>query len=195
MPYFVIEKQPVFMTVKKHEKVRKEALKDKDAGFRIGSMIVSSYSKNKQKEEAEGLMYNVLKSKYDENEESFFSEWVNFELFDKEAQENIWDLLYDYSNYYGHSYLSDTRNGIDKILDDIIENSYSYPMGQVFLLNHLVQPRKWYWKYTSKIRDRNIKILINSGKVVKIIGKLTQFKIIFDSGTILSCGADIFIVP
>lgn len=38
-----------------------------------------------------------------------------------------------------------------------------------------------------KMQDRYIKILINADKVVKIVGNLIHFKIIFDSGTILYC--------
>lgn len=194
MPYFIIEKQPVFMTNKKYKKIRQEALKDKDASFRIGSRIQYSYYKNKEKEEAEKLMYNTLKNKYDENQEIFFSDWVSFDLIGKDAQENIWDLLYDYCNYYGHSYLSDPRSEISKIVDEFVGDSLLYPMGKVFLLNHLVKPHKWYWKYIFKMRNRHIKILISVDKVSRITGNLTQFKIALDNGTILNCGRDILIL-
>lgn len=92
-------------------------------------------------------MYNFLKSKY-ENQKKL-DDWVNFEIIEKEAQENLWELLYDYCLYYGHSYLSNTRDESSKITDDMIGiSSFSYPMGKVFSLNHLMKPRKWYWKYT-----------------------------------------------
>ena len=54
-------------------------------------------------------MFKELNQLYINNPQKFHKEWIEFDLEGKEAKENIWGLLYDYSAYYGNSFLSDKR--------------------------------------------------------------------------------------
>lgn len=195
MSYYFILNQPVFLTFKHLNEIREELAK-KDDRF-IYTSIVMFFSLE-QKKEAEELILKYLEAKYDENPLNFLNEWVNFELFEKEAQDNLWTLLNDYSSYYGHSYISDTRSDWTKVLNDMTgDSSTYYPMGNEFLLNYLTKPYKWYHKYSKKLRNNYVskfvkKIPINISKVIKVNGNPLHFAITFDDGTILNLGSKVF---
>ncbi|WP_422487321.1 hypothetical protein [Gudongella sp. DL1XJH-153] len=182
MPYYVIDKYPVFLTRKKYGILREEALKDKDLMFKMKSTMKSNYHKVKENEEAKSLMYDMLKSEYDNNEENFMFKWVYFDMNGEEGKENIWNLLSDYCTYYGHSYLEEIRDLSSSMIRDILGESYKYPMGELFLLVHEVKPVQWYWKYTAKMKNRYIRAIIDTKRVTSISGVLKEFKIEFDNG-------------
>lgn len=190
MSYYLINKQPIFLSLSRDKQIRKEALKDKDAEYRVASMIAGT----EESIEAQRLMFNVLKAKYDKDPERFYSEWVKFDIVGDEASQNVWDLLYDYCDYHRYAYLSDLRDPVKKIVDDYEGNSYTFPMGRVFVLEHFVKPARWWWKYTHKMSSRTIRLIIPSENVCRLVGDLINF-VIFTKGSMMRCGHDFDIFP
>ena len=190
MSYFIINKQPVFLSWSRYKQIREEALKGKDAIYKISSTIAG----HKETKETQKLMYEVLKAKYDKDPKQFYSEWVKFDIVGDDASRNVWDLLYDYCHYYGYAYLSDLRDFTQKLADDYEGDSYAYPMGQLFALIHLVKPTRRWWKYTHKMTGRIVKLIIISENVHRLVGDLTNFTI-FTKDFQIRCGRDFEILP
>ncbi|MCH7964903.1 MAG: hypothetical protein IH852_13305 [Bacteroidetes bacterium] len=175
MSYFIIDKLPVFLTSDKYNELREEATKDKDASWRVSSMIQG----HKETEEKDELMYELLLKKYQEDKSGFLSKWYSFDIKDSGASINIWDLLYDYSVFYGYSYLEDFRDYPDKLISDYEGESLLYPMGKVFCFTHFVKPKKCWWKFRYKMNGRRIEFIIDVEKVKRINGNLTEFFVHF----------------
>jgi len=152
MPYFIIEKMPVFLSWAQHRILEEEAAKDKSATWRVSSTIAG----NKASEEKSGMMYQALLQKFRQDPDRFRSEWVRFDLSGEEAAANIWDVLYDYCHFRGYGFLSDTRDSVEKIVASYEGESYAYPMGRIFSLNHFVKPAKWWWRFTHRMRGRKV---------------------------------------
>ncbi|MFC1737752.1 hypothetical protein ACFL1G_01735 [Planctomycetota bacterium] len=125
--------------------------------------------------QAQKLMYKFLKSQLEKDPENFVSEWVKFDITGSEAAENVWDLLYDYSCYYGHSYLSELRLPYQQITDDWLGNPLQYPMGKIFAFNHYVKTKRWWWKFTCRMNQRIVWVIINTNEVSRLTGDLRQF--------------------
>ncbi len=183
MPYYLINKHPVFLSWARHKKITEEALKSKDSDYKISSVIAG----RKETKEAEKIIYQTLKSKCDKDPLRFYSDWVKFDLIGGEACQNVWDLLYDYCSYYGYAYLSDLRDFSKKLIDDYMGDSYTYPMGQVFAFNHYVKPARWWWRYTHRMNGRTLTVIIVSKNVTRLVGDLRNFKIYMDNLEII-CG-------
>lgn len=180
MPYYLIENIPVFLTRKKYSELREAVLKDKDAIWRTVSMIQG----NKETDEKNNLMYEMLIKMHREDKAKFLLEWYSFDLINEEASQNIWDLLNDFSAYYGYSYLKDYRDFSDKLKDDHSGENYLYPMGKVFSFNHFVKPAKWWWKYRYRMKGRSIELLIDINKVRRMNGNLKDFYIQFNDSVV-----------
>jgi len=67
-------------------------------------------------------------------------------------------------------------------------------MGKQFAFNHFMKPNKWFWKYTHKMSGRNIQIVIETEKVLRLTGDLKNFEIKTKS-FIIECGKNIIIRP
>ena len=199
MPYFIINKQPVFLFRQRYAALEVEALKNEIARDNaskwtkpenyIGSLIIGPDSREK-----ETLMHNVLERKFKSDPKDFYAKWVSFDLRGAEASLDVWDLLFDYCHLHGYAFLSDLRNIQDKILDSYAGEEYYYPMGKVFSLNHFVKPAKWRWGLTHKMKGRTVRIIIDAGRVNRMVGDLNDF--VVHTGTcLLFCGADFGILP
>src|SRR5713226_9596936 len=158
MPYFIIEKMPVFLSWARYRILEEEAVEDKEAVWRISSKIAGS----KATEEKSALMYDILQRKFTKHPNTFRSEWVHFDLSGGEASANVWDLLYDYCHFRGYAFLSDIRDPLEEVVADYKGENYHHPMGRVFSKNHFVRPAKWWWRFTRGMRGRTIGVLINS---------------------------------
>lgn len=191
MPYYVINNRPVFLFTSRWKKLQKLSLKHKDPEFRFDSMIQGT----KACKEAQKLMYRFLKSQCEKDSEHFNSEWVKFDITGSEAGENVWDLLYDYSCYYGCSYLSDLREPSQQIIDDYLGNQLQYPMGKIFVFNHCVKPGRWWWKYTRKMTRQTISVIINTDDVIKLTGDLGNFRLYAKSFCMQCNGSSTIISP
>lgn len=82
-----------------------------------------------------------------------------------EATENVWDLLYDYCNFYEIGYLSEIRDIDHKIFDDFMGDTVKFPMGESFLLNI-------YSKKRFMVKSNEVNIQINAKDVLRLIGCL-----------------------
>jgi hypothetical protein len=188
--YFVINKQPVFLTALQYKQLRNDALDDKTPEFRIRSMMDGF----KEAGEARGILLKRLNERYFKDPTSFYSKWVRFELIGDEASQNVRDLLNDYCDFYGHGYLSDVRPVTQRLSDDYHGDSFAYPMGKVFVLNHHVNPGRWWWRYTHIMSGRTIRLIIASKEVERIEGDLMSFTI-QTKGFLMKCGQDLEIIP
>jgi len=175
MTYYIIDNKPVFLSWARNRELFSIVSKDKDPIWRIWSRIVG----HKENEEKNELIFDELNKKYLDNPDDFNPNWVEFDLKDKEASENVWDLLYDYCTLYWYAFLSGSYelDLSEKLEADYNLELYRYPMGKVFNLNHFVKPKKWWWKYTYKMKWRVIQVTINTDTVTHIKWNLKEFTI------------------
>ena len=193
MPYYLIKNIPVFLPKSRYKYLFYDVLKNKTAEQCIGAMIEG----RKESVEAMELMYQKLFSEFTIDKNKFMSDWVHFDLQNDEASENVWDLLYDYCNYYGLAYLRDFRDFNDKLMDDVMGDSFNYPMGDIFELCIPFRYKKPMTKFFSFFpfnKKSEIILLINANEVYKLIGELKNF-IIYTNNFILKCDNEIKIVP
>jgi hypothetical protein len=180
MPYFVIEKTPVFLTNEQCLDLRKETNhKELDEKFTINDCQP---------------IYDFLIRKCNENKEEFHKNWVYFKLEKTEAQNNIWDLLYDYSHYYKNSFVDDT-NDYTIMLEKLLPNEVKHPVGRTFWLFYQKKPFKWYNYIFHKKESDFDKILIDMDKVEKIHGKLSSFDVKFNNGSSIWFHKEVSIKP
>lgn len=181
MSYYIVNKQPVFLSYARHKDLEHIISKDKNSLWEISSKI-TGHKENKEKQK---LMFNTLNKKYLDNPDKFKSEWIEFDLKGKEASENVWDLLYNYCHFYGHAFLSDSRDFSEKLIADYEGELYSYPMGKVFAINHFIKFVKWWWKFTHKVNRKTTRVIIDSMKVNCLKGNLKEFEVYFDNYKLL----------
>jgi hypothetical protein len=190
MPYFVVNKQPVFLHNALYNALSEEAFIGKDNLYRARSAI----NKSKESREHDNLMFTALKSKYRQNPEHFNKDWVCFDLVDKDASENVTDLLLDWCRLYGAGYLSDSRDFVQKMTDDYSGNSLAYPLGAEFVFNAMLRPKTFGWGRLLKYSGQNFRLLIRIGNVYRLKGDLSQF-ILISKNFSVKIGNDITILP
>jgi hypothetical protein len=184
MGYYLVDKMPIFLTREREKELRDEVSKDKTPWWQIGSRIAYRNNDNSPNKELERLMFDLIIKKYNSDKQKFISEWYTFDLLGDVASLNAWDLLYDFSTYYGYSFLKDFRDFSEKLEADYSGELFSYPMGKVFSFNHFVKPAKWWWKYRYKMKGRTVELIIDVNKITKINGNLTDFYIHFNDTSI-----------
>nr|WP_312577693.1 hypothetical protein [Sedimentibacter sp.] len=189
MSAFIINNIPVYLTHEKYIEISKKACKDKDWEF----MVSATMQGTEEGKEKRKLIFDELWNLYRNDKEKFISDWSEFELTDKEAEENIYSLLDAYCAYHGYAYLSESRCDMQQIIDSYTFD-YKYPIGKIFSLNHNVKPEHWWWKYSNKMKGRVIRIVIDTRKVKKVIGNLKYFQL-YTENFILLCGKDLEILP
>jgi hypothetical protein len=180
MPFYIINKKPVFLTWERDNKLREQVYGLDNV---ISSRIVQTGEKNKDHK----IFREELNRKYKESPSNFVTEWVKFDLIGEDAKYNVWDLVYDYTCYYRCGYTLDGRDEKRDANIDYSGDNYYFPQGKIFILNHYVEAGKWYWKYTGKFKGRTVKTVIDCMKVERIIGDLSRFLIVFDNYSI-ECG-------
>lgn len=190
MPYYIIDKQPVFLPESRERELRLEALKGKSAT----NVVLSEIAGTKEGAEADELIYQALKAKYAEDPDQFHEDWVHFDLVGRDASDNVWDLLYDYCHYYGCGYLSDLRDFSQQLMDQYFSDPLRYPMGKVFSFNHFVPPRKWWWKYVRRTTGRMLRLVIVTEHVRRLTGELTDF-VVQTTSHLIRCAGDMNILP
>lgn len=183
MAYMVVKGQPVFLHTAARSKVYKEAFRDKDKMWRLGFSIAGF----PHRKEAERLIWRTLRSWQVANPQAFRSQYVEFDMLGNEAQRDVWDLLYDYCCYTGAAQLADTRDAVQAILADWVDDTLNYPMGRVFLLRHRGGPS---WPFKKKRLD----VVIDTTQVVRVAGTLGDF-VIFGHQYDIRCGLDISVTP
>ena len=182
MPYYIINKKPVFLSNNRYTSLKESLLKGKTATQKVASFI-------RNMPEATALdksMYHFLETEYSKNPEVFHKEWVCFDLFGNDASENVWDLLYDYCYYYGITIVRDLRDFTTKLEESYEGLDYNYPMGKIFVLDCYIKPLNRSRKSIfNKIRP-NVSILVNCNNTERLTGELRDF-IIFSRDFIVRC--------
>ena len=193
MSFYEIDKNMVYITDSKYRKILVDELKVTDyKGYYIGT---SSKKKPDDQARHEAMVYDFLKSKYDLDHEYFINEWVNFELTNEEAVNNVWDLLSDYCFYYGHALLTDTRGGQQQMIDELNgDTSYYLPMGNIFALTVKAKHNNFSLRTAFKNTPQT-DILINANKITRIAGRLVWFDIYFDNSSVIHCHNNISVKP
>lgn len=180
MPYFLINKCPVFLTHNRYNILFNEISRDKDADWITSSTI----SGHKEVEEKNLLISEFLLNEFKKNEKHFLNEWFNFNLLGEEAVNNVFDLLYDYSDYYKNSYLKDLRTDSEKLIDDYNSGSYLNPYGKIFMISYLIKQNNWFNNFANISNKNKIDFLIDIDTVKSIKGNLSDFQIQFVSAII-----------
>jgi hypothetical protein len=186
VPYFIINRQPVFLPSERYRELEGIISEDKGPEWRIASVMAGS----EESEEKSELMYDTLSRVFSEDPQHFNSHWMEFDLLGNEAAANTWDLLYDYCHYYGHAFLSDLRDIPEKLTADFLGDSYSYPMGKVFALNHVVKPNRWWWRISRGMKGRVIRAIVDVDKVARLKGNLRRFVLYSDNYKMI-CGKNL----
>lgn len=171
MPYYKIDRHKVFLSHDRWQNLNQLAMAHKDPVFRVSSMMAG----HKAAREAEELRVQYLNKLYREDSYAFVRDWVVFDLTGRKAQENAWDLLWDYCALSRVGYLVDTRSDASSILSDFSGESYMYPMGRVFSLRckaaHTVLS-------LFHLRSRPmITLEINTCHIVRAFGTLEDFEL------------------
>jgi len=191
MSYYLINNQPVFLTNSRYRKISKIIAKGKDTLWEMKSIMAGS----KESEVRDKLMFEFLLKEYSKNLNNFKKNWVNFDLGDDEATENVWSLLYDHCRFYEHKlFLSDLRDDVEKFLSDYEGDSPSGPMGSVFTIDSFVNFSKKQWISIYKKKDFKVRFYINSEKIQQIEGSLDNFTVLADDYTLV-CNDELLIFP
>ena len=176
MPYYNIENYKVYLSHKRGYKLDDLALAHKDRKFR---------SSGRHTNEASELRFQYLSNLCRQNPEAFFSEWVEFNLRGREAQDNAWDLLYDYCHVSGIGYLADLRTKDDALMANFFGDTFTYPMGRVFALKllgkHTIASRLGIKPRTT------VTLKINTFDIVAAYGTIEDFRLQFHLSK-LHCG-------
>jgi hypothetical protein len=118
MSYFIIDGTPVFVS-----SIRYRSLLQ-DLGLSGG--LASTAERRAE------MVTETLSRKATESRDRFQAEWVEFDMRDSEAQENIWDLLYDYCHLRRSAHLVDPRDYVERLEHSLSGDSLRYPMGLTF---------------------------------------------------------------
>ncbi len=181
MSYYNIEKNAVYMSHGNYRKILVDELKVSDySGFYISG---SNGQPSKERTKHEALVYDFLLDKFKTDFEGFRKNYLDFELVESEARDNIWDLLYDYCIYYGHSLLIDLRDEHKQMIDDLNGDTSIYlPMGNTFVIAASLQKNRFKIRNILKSFPKT-NILINANKIIKIDGRLEHFQVSFENGS------------
>jgi len=173
MPYYAIDRYKVFLSHDRWLALNSAAMAHKDPEFRVSSMIAGQPAAR----EADGLRFHYLTQACKRDAQAFCREWVEFDLRDREAQDNAWDILYDYCALYGIGFLVDMRSEIQAIVSDYAGDSYTYPMGRFFGLRVLGAHTLASLLH---LRPRPMLTLtIDTSQIVSASGTLEEFQLRF----------------
>ena len=193
MSYCIIDRHAVFFNEQRYKELSEKMVhqKGKDASWAVESRIQGTRASG----EKDKWMYEVLRLEYEKDPENFHKRWVSFDLWGFMAQENVWDLLYDYCHLHGNGWLSDIRDPVERMTFDFEGDSYSYPMGKTFALNHLATNRSnWLWRVVHKARNRSITITIDVERVLRLVGDLRCFNL-YTKEFAIECGVNLRVSP
>ena len=190
MSYCIINNHPVFLYSSRQKEIQERALKGKSAVQKIDSIIAGV----KKGEEVGDFVADFLKGQFEEDPVNFHTNWAVFDISGDEAAQEGWELLCDYCDYHRYGYLSDLGDYAPQLTDDSTEESPRIPVGQIFVLNHLVKPSRWWWRYTRKMSGRTVSLVIVAKNVNRLVGDLTNFTI-YAKDLRISCGPNFSIYP
>ncbi|WP_339249086.1 hypothetical protein [Paenibacillus sp. FSL P2-0136] len=173
MPLFVVNKIPLTLTWETDRILREEI-------YGVGNVMKSYIVRSNEKNNTHRLQKKLLHKKYREDPETFIERFVKFDLRGEEACENLWDILYDYCAYYGSGYPSDKRDIEEQIFDEYNESQFIYPQGKVFYLDHYAPSLSLKGRLLRRKKGMIIRTLIDTRNVVRVIGTVDKFLIIFN---------------
>lgn len=185
MSYYTINNIPIYIS-NKTDKIFSDIWgREKSA-----MQLIARHLKGEENNEYEIFCYDFLLDVFNSNKEIFKMDFEEFEFVGNDCKFEIFDLIYDYCNYYGHARIVDERNFEQRIIADYSGLDLSFPSGKIYILQHVVRPYRWWWRYTNNIMNRKINILLDTSKIHKIRGTLEEFTIYFENYYII-CGKDI----
>lgn len=190
LAYVVIDKKPVYISQKIDAEIRKKFSDTHGAKASVMSIIANTKENKELKKET----YKILERQYKDDPQSFVSDYVHFELLDKDAINNVWDLLYDYCHYLGYAFLTDIRSFTSKLKNDYEGDSYTFPMGKIFALDHFVKSYCWWWRFMSKKKGRTVRLIISADYVTRIVGTLDNF-LLYTNNFVVRCNHEFQISP
>ncbi len=185
MSFCRIGKDWVFLPVRRLQSLEAKIFEGRDPLW-----ISSSYIHgHKAAEEKTDLIYAMVWKEFNEDPSGFRSKWVQFDLKMKEAQENVWDLLWDYGAVNPSCRLVDLRDERQQLLDDYEGKNFINPMGETFLISCPLRIGRRWWNRRDWFMSRSVNVMIEKRKVRQLVGRLDAFQLCTD-GFILSCEKD-----
>lgn len=170
-----------FLTWENYKKLHKKALFEKDDdsenyAFWLFNSMQQNSEEHKEKIE---LYIKTLKQISKESKKEFQKKWLNFELSEKEARDNCWNIINDFCYQKNDYYLRDNRTFEESLKSDYLGESYTeYPIGKTFSIILNSEKRTNWWSTPNIHRD--MEIVINTDKVLGINGCFENFRILFD---------------
>ncbi|OME41444.1 hypothetical protein [Paenibacillus odorifer] len=173
MPLFVVNKIPLTLTWETDRMLREEI-------YGVGNVMKSYIVKSNDKNNTSRLQKKLLHKKYREDPATFIDRFVKFDLCGEEACENLWDILYDYCAYYGSGYPSDHRDIEEQLFDEYNGSQFIYPQGKKFYLDYYAPSLSLKGKFLRHKKGKIIRTLIDTRNVVRVVGTIDKFLIIFN---------------
>jgi hypothetical protein len=185
MPYINIDSYPIFIS-NSRERILLQKLINSPA--ERARTITDSRAKSQFVDKVEKYLYDLLKN----DQSTFMEKWYRIALLEESARTNLYDLLFDYSDFFSNSYLEDLRTKDEKWIDTRNSDNINYPLGNSFFLCIHNGPHS----IKNNIKEESIitKILITTSDVNRVSGYLNSLTIEMDN-QILDLSNEIIISP
>jgi hypothetical protein len=184
--YCIINRHIVFITSNNCEQLLQIINKKFNTGLTSYQILTGSKKyDNAERGKKNKLIYSELNNIYMNNKESFEKQWLKFDLSGDEIIENLYDILSDYCTCFGHSILQGFMDVNDEITYSYTGDTLRLPLGEIFSLRHYNKPYIWWWRLFRRMKTRKIDIIIDSKKITRIVGELSDFKIYTQTHIIL----------
>lgn len=194
--FIKVKGYPAFLTIEKEQLLYNNSCKELSISEsqKFNLKIRSSINKteNRKKDRIVNKIWRNVERKLiiqlEENPELFFSEYVEFDFFGEKAIsiEIVNLLLYDYCNYYGHSFIQGISS---EESNEFIgyDWPYFFPKETTIMISH-VSNVSLFRRLKYRMRKRIISTVINTKKVNRIKGNLSSFYIDYDNDSRIYCG-------
>ena len=182
MAYFVIEGVPVFIPAKSLEELVNACTSSPEE--RVASMF-----SERESSAVETKIFDHLHKEFLADKQLFDQKRTRFNFAGEAAQNNVWDLLFDYCSLSGNAVLKDFRKFEEKLFDSHAGLDYEFPMGTGFGLEVKITSHKKRSLFR-KASGNNFTVLILISEVEQLVGDLSAFSL-KTKGFRLSCGKNI----
>ena len=133
-----------FLTWENYKNLHEKALFEKDDNsenyaFWLFNSLQQNSIEHKEKIE---VYIKTLKEISTESKQEFQNKWLNFELSEKEARDNCWNIINDFCNQKNDYQIYDNRTFEESVKSDYLGESYTeYPVGKTFSLTLVVKKK------------------------------------------------------
>ena len=186
--YYIINKHPVFLTFKNYSTVLCECEKKGILSKEITNSVI--YDPQISKQRYTGICKYL--HKLSEALPNEFDALKNFSCYEQEAQDNLYNLLESFCDYYNRSGIfSKPYFYLEKSASNFSETKYTMElfMGDIMDIRFPIG-KEYYFGFNHKIRKNDslgVKIYIDTENVESIHGNLEAFIVFLKTGMVIKC--------